>query len=216
MKKILVTAGATVVPIDKVRSITNIFTGRTGASVAEYLSHNSEVIILTSNPDLTKETKSLKVVKYKTYDDLFSLMEQIITHESLDVIIHSAAVSDYKVDGVLCKQGQYLVELDKSGKVSSSFSELYLRLTPTIKIVDLIKNAWAFRGTLVKFKLQVGISDGELIKIAQKSMLQSKADFIVANCLEWVKEYAYIIRAKDGQIIKVSRAELPMSLAKEL
>ena len=33
---------------------------------------------------------------------------------------------------------------------------------PTEKIVDKIKGDWGFKGQLVKFKLQVGISDDEL------------------------------------------------------
>lgn len=32
--RVLVTAGATQVPIDRVRAITNVFTGRTGTQVA--------------------------------------------------------------------------------------------------------------------------------------------------------------------------------------
>jgi len=37
MRKVLITAGSTVAPIDQVREISNIFRGRTGAMIAEFL-----------------------------------------------------------------------------------------------------------------------------------------------------------------------------------
>ena len=70
------------------------------------------------------------------------------------------------------------------GKIGSSHDRLILELVPTEKLVDLIRNPWGFTGTLVKFKLQVGLTDDELLAIARKSMADSHADFIVANCLE--------------------------------
>lgn len=236
--KILITAGSTNIMIDKVRCISNIFKGSTGSAIARYIALNiddskpndiPDVTLITSNPthNLIDRLGSLRVLPYKTYDELYSLMEKEITTGNYDVIIHSAAVSDYKVDGTFsivrqeCLGGEQigyskkfsLSKIDSSKKISSSNPELFLKLVPTEKIIDKIREPWGFKGKLVKFKLQVGISDKELLDIATKSMATSKADFIVANCLEWANEKAYIIKkdSVDG-IACVSRDRL----AKEL
>ncbi|MFA4846501.1 MAG: phosphopantothenoylcysteine decarboxylase [Patescibacteria group bacterium] len=254
--KILVTAGSTQVPIDKVRAITNIFKGRTGAAIARWLDSlndyrgspkmSHEIVLLTSTPEmfldgkeilsyekyLTKKAEyreqcrhgfqsaheeefGLLIVRFRTFDDLARIMEQEIRTGGYDVVIHSAAVSDYEVAGVL-RQGSLgnLEPIDFEAKVSSKHPELYLRLVPTFKIVDRIKKEWGFKGKLVKFKLEVGKSDEELIEIAKKSGVASDADLIVANCLEWARERAYIIDW-DG-VINVTREKLPKELALRL
>ena len=50
--KLLVTAGNTLVPIDSVRGITNVFTGRTGAGIALHAYRRGHhVTLLTSHPE---------------------------------------------------------------------------------------------------------------------------------------------------------------------
>lgn len=208
--KVLVTAGATNVPIDRVRMISNIFKGTTGAKIAEYFStKNDDVTLLTSNKnnifgDVTYEL-------YNSFDDLKNQMETLITTGNFDVIIHSAAVSDYKVNGVFHQSHTGLVPIDNSKKISSEYPDIFLKLSPTPKLVDFIRKPWGFSGTLVKFKLQVGISDKELLDIAKKSREDSNANYIVANCLEWAHEYAYIV-GKNNQELNVSRNNLPEML----
>ena len=206
-KKILVTAGSTNVPIDKVRVISNIFRGRTGAEIAlNFGARGDNVTLITSDKNILNQkfgpySGLSKVIHYKTYDDLYHTMREEIMTNNYDVIIHSAAVSDYYVADVC---GKDLQPIDKSGKISSDCKDLYLHLAPTQKIIDLIREDWGFKGYLVKFKLQVGISDYELLEIAQRSRLHSKADMIVANCLEWAKERAYII-TNAKEVINVPR-----------
>ena len=106
--------------------------------------------------------------------------------------------------------------MNSSGKIDSSYTELWLRLVPTEKIIDKIRADWGFKGKLVKFKLQVGMLDEELVRIATASMKASEADFIVANTLEGMTQRAYIISAKGGIPAIVDRNELPDALYQEL
>lgn len=205
--RILITGGHTEIPIDKVRSITNIFKGKTACDLAKRLSFDNDVVLLGNKS--MDDGLFQEFVEYRTYDELYSQMEDVIKNDSFDVIIHSAAVSDYKVESVLYPSGPDLIEIDNSGKVSSDHDELYLKLVKTEKIVDKIRE-WGFKGILVKFKLQVGISDEELISIAEKSRVASNADIIVANCLEWAKERAIILA--DGIKKDIARKDLPKEL----
>lgn len=219
--KILVTAGNTRMPIDQVRCITNIFTGRTGGAIAaEAGRRGHEVVLLTSHPEAVGPSKGLKVVPYRTFDDLEGLMSAEISDSGYDAVIHVAAVSDYRLEGTyaLAEGARFdgnstgleglpmLVDASR-GKVTSRHKELWLRLTPTAKLADRIRRDWGFRGVLVKFKLEVGMDEAELQKIAAASRRQSDADFIVANTLEGMHEWATIGDWSD-QFARVPRPEL--------
>ncbi len=207
---VLVTAGATMVMIDQVRAITNIFKGRTGTAIAKkFAEAEYNVTLITSSPNLLAKPipKNLRVIAYKTYDELFSAMSDEIQSKKYHAIIHSAAVSDYYANGVFVKDEQgKLIEIDSSGKIPSTIKESYVRMTPTEKIIDKIRPEWGFTGYLVKFKLQVDISENELRAIADKSREASRADMVVANCLEWCEERAEV-RTKNT-VTPVSRKDL--------
>ena len=211
MKNVLITAGSTAVPIDQVRELSNIFRGRTGAMIADYFVSQGVNCTLVTSAKPTN-SRDLKVIGFRTFDDLKDIVEAEIKNGDYDAIIHSAAVSDYRVSRVLDRD---LKPINASTKVSSSHSKLYLELESNIKIVDQIRTPWGFKGKLVKFKLQVGISDEELKLIAFKSMIVSQADFIVANCLEWCRERAYIMGA-DESLANVQRNDLPAELFRRL
>jgi phosphopantothenate-cysteine ligase/phosphopantothenoylcysteine decarboxylase/phosphopantothenate--cysteine ligase len=232
MKKILITAGNTQTPIDKVRAITNIFKGKTGTDIAKYFAEKDcAVTLITSNPDLVAEIpENLRLVPYRTFDELETAMRVELGQpdHGYDVVIHSAAVSDYETAGIYFMEEESelveigpnlftkiprekLVEVDKGGKVSSGHRCLYLKLTQTKKLVDLIRKDWGFKGVLIKFKLEVGKNMGELLAIAEKSLHTSGADYIVANCLEWAKSDAYIMN-REGKGDFCKRAELAAKL----
>ncbi len=234
--KVLVTAGSTMVPIDQVRAIkktlatgvvspeveqdviTNIFRGRTGAAIADHFAMmGCDVTLLTSDTSFSLIPDLVQVISFKTFDQLLSIMGRLIIDGRFDIIIHSPAISDYRGEGVfvLTDLGE-LIEVPSSGKVPSNYKRLFLELVPTIKIIDLVKKSWGFRGELVKFKLQVAMSDQGLQEVAAKSMVDSGADHMVANCLEWSSCYAYVLSANGEASKRVARSELPKELFRRL
>jgi phosphopantothenate-cysteine ligase/phosphopantothenoylcysteine decarboxylase/phosphopantothenate--cysteine ligase len=211
--RILVTAGNSQVPIDKVR---------TGTMIAlEFCAFDHQVTLITSSPELIPANHNrLHVLPYRTFDEFAELMEREIRTGLYDAVVHSAAVSDYrptgnvfvpcdamKALGIALPEGFALVEGVPSGaKISSSHPTLLIETVKTIKIIDKI-HEWGFKGFLVKFKLQVGITDGELIEIACNSREQSNADLVIANCLEWSGERAYVI-GRDNIAHAVPHSEI--------
>lgn len=212
---ILVTAGNTRVFIDKVRCLTNIFTGRTGAALAlEAHRRGHRVTLHTSHPAAIRELQAdlnlddrLQVLSYDTLDDLRGLMERHVTAEKCDAVIHSAAVSDYVSGGIfapapgsrLSSAHTWHADTGKqptlvsraAGKVKSDEPELWLRLLRAPKLVDMIRNDWGFGGILVKFKLEVGLGDEQLLEVAERSRVHSRADLMVANTLEDASTWAF-------------------------
>ena len=184
-KKILITAGPVWVPLDKVRVITSIFGGALGAIMAENAEKLGADVLLIIGPGRVKikQSKKLKVKKIKYCNELFGLMEEEISSKKYDVIIHSAAVPDYAPNEIF------------NGKIKSGKASLTIKLKPTVKIVDYIKK-WDPSCFLVKFKLEVGCEEKQLLDIAQKSKASSNADIIVANDLNKMakdKQEAFII-----------------------
>lgn len=211
--KVLVTAGSTQIPIDQVRCISNIFKGRTGGTIAQYFASRGDQVTLITSLKFTYH--DMRVIYFHTYDELLDIMRDEIIHGQYDAVIHSAAVSDYRVAGVHVMEDGSLQEIDSSAKISSAHDEIFLRMVPTEKIIDKIRCPWDFNGILVKFKLQVDMSDDDLIEISQDSRLLSRADIIVANCLEWMRERAFIL-GDNGLEKQIERDNLPNALHEEM
>lgn len=236
---ILVTSGSTITMIDKVRGITNIFRGRTGFEIAKEAVYRGHSVTLIANPvakkwaelsDWGARKQLLNIITYKTFNDLERLMSQSWTSTDrykYDTCIHSAAVSDYKVNGVFKDSATVLGFLNHTplpalyeianppGKIGSKLDELWLRLTPTTKLVDHIREWGLGDGKLVKFKLEVNVSPEELFNRASKSREESNADLIVANRLDdfndWTTPSMQIIN-RENNVIQASREEMPGKL----
>jgi phosphopantothenate-cysteine ligase/phosphopantothenoylcysteine decarboxylase/phosphopantothenate--cysteine ligase len=223
--KLLVVAGNTMSPIDRVRGITNIFTGRTGASIAAVAkSRGHDATLLTSHPETSPN--EVAAIAYRTYDELHSLLQQEIMIGGYDAIVMSAAVNDYQCVGTyapadgttfddngLSLTGP-LVDVAR-GKVKGNHRELWLRLVPAPKLIDRIRTPWGFRGALVKFKLEVDVTDDKLLAIGDASRRQSRADWLVANTLEGRDAVAWIL-GENRPPAKIERPRLAAELLDRL
>jgi phosphopantothenoylcysteine synthetase/decarboxylase len=228
---ILITAGNTFVPIDEVRGITNVFTGRTGADIAaEALRRGHQVHLLTSRPEIATASDQARrsFEAFRTFEELQDLMEKSLRSGEFQACIHSAAVSDFQTAGVYAPAPHtHFVTtncvwqsrgarppglVDRSAaKIKSDEPELWLRLVRTPKLVDRVRADWNFRGILVKFKLEAAVSDEELLEIAERSRAQSDADLMVANTLEARQAWAFV-GAAPGHYERVERNALPSTL----
>jgi phosphopantothenoylcysteine synthetase/decarboxylase len=230
----LVTAGNTQSPIDRVRCVTNVFTGRTGAAVARTAwGRGHTVTLATSNPEGLPEFgvnpkdpgERFTVLPYRTFDDLAMLLQQQIRGVPFDAVCHAAAVSDYLPAGTYSPDpgtffnarlgeweghgnGPARLTEQKAGKIKSSEPELWIRLVRAPKLIDRFREPWGFAGVLVKFKLEVGLGDEELVALADESRLASGADLMVANTLEGAAHFAYLGPLED-RYDRVPRRELP-------
>ena len=209
--RILVTAGSTRTPIDRVRVLTNVFTGRTGAGIAaEARRRGHDVALLTSHPD-TITGGGVEIVAYSTFDDLHREMAARIPAGGFDAVLHSAAVSDYALEGVFAAGKAGELRDVAAGKVKSTHAELWLKLVPTPKLVDFVREPWGFRGVLVKFKLEVGLTGDQLLAAAAKSRAASDADLIVANTLDGAAVEAFL-GGRDGSFERFERSHLAATL----
>jgi len=174
IKKILITAGPTWVPIDGVRVISNTATGETAKFLIEEAKKKNIKVDLILGP--------------LYFDSLLKLIKRKVCANKYDAVIHAAAVSDYQ-----------LVKPFKA-KLGSDKGALTLRLKPTPKIVHYIKK-WGPEIYLVMFKLESGVEDEILIKRSRSALIKAKADLVVANKIK--PSYKAFILGKDKIYCKV-------------
>lgn len=93
-KKVVVTAGPTIVPIDPVRILTNRSSGKMGYSIAEEARDRGAKVVLISGPTSLRKPNGIKVIDVKTNEDMFNAIKN--EFKDADIVIKSAAVSDYK------------------------------------------------------------------------------------------------------------------------
>lgn len=230
---LLITAGNTQSPIDRVRCVTNIFSGRTGAAVARTAwGRGHTVTLVTSRPDALLEYgmnyrdpgERFTVVPFHTYDELATVLNAQLRATPFDAACHSAAVSDYLTAGTFApapgtffnartgrweaQAGEPSLNEHKTGKIKSSEPELWVRLARAPRLIDRFRKPWGFAGILVKFKLEVGIGENELLELAEASRQHSAADLMVANTLDGAAHWAYLGPQND-RYERVPRRELP-------
>lgn len=179
-KRILITAGPTWVPIDKVRVISNIATGETGILLAEKLQDlGAKVTLLLGPAESCCLNKRIKLIHFKFFDDLKNKIKRELTSKKYDILIHSAAIPDYKPEKIY------------HGKIKSGISNWRLKLIPTTKIIDSIKKIKPSL-LVVGFKFETKVRKDMLIGKARELIQRANLDFVVANTID--KKYrAYIV-----------------------
>jgi len=205
---ILVTAGPTWVPIDRIRIITNIFTGTTGYNIARYANGMGARVTLLLGPggvNFKDHPPNMEIINFRYFDEFLNIIRDRLKHKKYDIIIHSASVSDY----IPIKRLR--------GKISSGKKNLLLRLKPTPKITDRIK-VYDPSIYFVKFKLEIDRGTKELINIAFKSLRESNADLIVANTLSRRRgnPKTFIIDPSKNIIPVKKRNKLPEALIRTI
>lgn len=93
-KKVLISAGPTIAPIDPVRYITNRSTGKMGYSIAKEAKDRGAEVVLVSGPTNLNPPKDVKIINIKTNEEMKN--EIFKYFDWADIVIKSAAVADYK------------------------------------------------------------------------------------------------------------------------
>jgi len=180
-KKFLLTCGPTWIPIDDTRIISNISTGALGEIIAkDLIKAKANVTLLEGPVPQPINPKSVhKVYKFTYYDEYVKLLKKELKNK-YDVIIHAAAISDYKLKKPF------------TSKLSSKLKKLTLELTPTIKIINTIKKQ-SPDTFLVGFKLTSSI-DQKMIELKTDTLFKkAKCDLIIANSIKNEKYQGFIV-----------------------
>lgn len=161
-KKIIVTAGPTIAPLDPVRYMTNHSSGKMGYAIAKEAKQRGAEVILVSGPVHLEPPLGVELIKVNTTEEMFNAVEKHF--DSCQVLIKAAAPLDYKP----VNYSEHKIKKDKS--------EIEIRFSRNVDIA-------AHFGKVKKNQLLVGFAaeSENLLGNAKKKIANKNFDFIVAN-----------------------------------
>ncbi len=165
-KSVLVTCGPTREFLDPVRFLSNPSTGKMGmAMAAAAAAHGAKVTLLHSDAvSTTALSPSIRKLAFTTTEDLF---KQVKTHAGCDIIIMTAAVSDFRPVQT------------HSQKVKKAEAELNVALERTPDILKWLGEHRKNGQVLIGFAMETS----KLLQQAREKRIRKGADWIVANDL---------------------------------
>lgn len=213
--RVLISAGPTFEPIDRVRYIGNRSSGRLGVELADACARRGHRITLLLGPSALEPVDSRVLVRrFHSAADLEGLLDAEFGR--CDILIQAAAVADYTVESVTTRDGQQIRAEAASGKLRRAARGLTIHLRPT---TDLLAQCAARRvqrravdGTgasatprIIGFALEPA---DRLLVSAREKLARKGVDAIVANELATMD--APSIRAvvvfADGREVDTGRA----------
>ena len=190
-KRVLLTYGPTWVAIDSVRVLSNVSTGQMGKTLARLLKKEGARVTALEGPvQAPLKDKGIKIIPFRFFGELQKILATE-TQKNYDIIIHAAAVSDYRPRHA------------HAGKLNPDSKKFTIDLIPTPKIINHLKKICP-RVFLVGFKLG---------GTATKLFKEADCDLVVANQLENKKYSGYILDRQKNVLAKAhSRAEMAQKL----
>ena len=166
-KKVVVSAGATQVPMDPVRYLTNHSTGKMGYAVARAcMLRGAEVVLLSSTSCTQPDVPFVKKVPFTTAKDLFEAVKA--NAMDADALVMAAAVADYRPAEVA------------SDKVKKHDGEMNIALERTDDIL-----AWVgAHKPETLFVCGFSMETRDLVENSTAKLNKKKMDMIVANNLK--------------------------------
>lgn len=205
--KIVVTSGATREPIDSVRFISNLSSGRTGAAICEALVARGFRVTQLAGVD---SVQAAGVARRETFTDHASLdaaLRRLARDVDCAAVVHAAAVGDFAVAGPV-----------PDAKIESG-QELSVKLQPTHKIIDRIMG-WAGNPNLilVGFKLTHEPDAGAQARAARELLTRSRARYVVQNDVSTLaegEEHLFFVHESGSSRVRryVGREKLATALA---
>jgi 8-oxo-dGTP pyrophosphatase MutT (NUDIX family) len=167
----VVTAGGTSEPVDDVRVVTNLSTGRFGAAIANALAARGIAVTLLAGRTLPREDVDprVRVVGFRTFTDLSRAIDAELG-DPPDLWFMAAAVSDYS-------------PAPTSGKIRSDQDTLTITMTRNPKLLATLRPRCGPGTRLVGFKLLSRVTREELVAVAARQVADHGLDWCVANDL---------------------------------
>ena len=163
-KKVLVTAGGTIEPLDPIRFIANHSSGRQGYAIAaEAVARGAQVVLVSGQAAVEPPAGLAKFVKI---DTTHQMREAVLADfDDADIIIKAAAVADYRPKTVA------------ANKIKKTDDDFVIELERNPDILKELGGLKKPNQVLVGFAAETQ----NLLQYAQSKLEKKNLDFIVAN-----------------------------------
>ena len=176
--KLLVTAGATREPIDAVRFLSNVSTGRTGAELAAALAARGHEVLLLRGTGAVAAPPGVDSQVFSSAGDLLDQLQGRLAGGDFAGVIMTAAVADYRP------------ETANPGKLDSAVPTRTLTLVRNPKILPQLRGLSPRPLRVIGFKLTVGADAAARLAAVRRQFDESRVDAVVHNDLEEIKTAA--------------------------
>jgi phosphopantothenoylcysteine synthetase/decarboxylase len=210
--KVLITCGPAYEPVDEVRRLTNFSTGRLGIALANDFTRRGWRVTCLKGEQATccDPIEAAVVDRFTTNDDLAAKLEALSKSEPFDVVLHAAALGDFRVARIEDSQGRTL----SSPKLDSRSGEVRLVLAPATKVLPKLRN-WFPHARIVGWKYELDDTREAAIEKARRQLDACATDGCVLNGRAYGIGFA--ICTRDGGVIPcASVSALAASLAEWL
>ncbi len=167
-RKVLVTAGPTIEPLDPVRYITNRSSGKMGYAFAEAASRMGADVVLITGPTRLRAPYGVSTVQIKTASELLAECER---HSDADYIIMAAAPADFAAETVSSEK------LKVKGGTGSQRRGFQLNFVLNPDIIATLGHKKRAGQVIVAFAAETE----NLFENAAKKLVEKRADYILAN-----------------------------------
>ncbi|MCW8849836.1 MAG: bifunctional phosphopantothenoylcysteine decarboxylase/phosphopantothenate--cysteine ligase CoaBC, partial [Melioribacteraceae bacterium] len=182
-RRILITSGGTKEKIDNVRFISNLSTGNTGATLADYFSNHGYNVTFLKSSDSKFPMSKTNLIEFTDFKSIHGILENELQKNSYDIVIHLAAISDYSPTIISVGDTEEL--LPAKLKLSSDNDTVKITLSRNEKIINKLKT-WSKNNNLklVGFKFVNSANQDDKKMTIDKLFSSSNADLIVYNTNE--------------------------------
>ncbi len=164
-RRIVVTAGPTLEPIDPVRFVSNRSSGKMGYALAAAAADAGAEVFLVSGPTALRTPAGTQVVPFETAEQMRDAVLGLLPNA--DAIVMAAAVADYRP-----------IETRKHKiKKRDAGNQLDLRMTENPDILKAIVGARRAGAIVIGFKAETGDATAE----AGRMLREKNLDLVVAN-----------------------------------
>ena len=164
-RRVIVTAGPTLEPIDPVRFVSNRSSGKMGYAIAGAAADAGAEVFLVSGPTALRAPAGTQLVPIETAEQLRDAVLGLLPNA--DAVVMAAAVADYRP----------IETRERKIKKRDAGKELDLRMTENPDILKAIVAARRAGAIVVGFKAETGDATAE----AGRMLREKKLDLVVAN-----------------------------------
>lgn len=194
LAKVLITSGGTKEPIDGVRFISNMSTGRTGASLADELYADYDITLIAAKGSVMP-TRNMEILTYSDFKSLEQVLKNTLSTRHFDAVIHLAAISDFSVSSIT--NGKDSFKPDVSFKLNTT-DEMSIHLKRNPKLIEKIKDYSLNKNiVLVGFKLTNSKDVAVRNEAIDKILSNDDVNFVVHNDLNEITSNSHKFRVYD-------------------
>jgi phosphopantothenoylcysteine decarboxylase/phosphopantothenate--cysteine ligase len=192
--RIVITSGPSYEPIDRVRRLSNFSSGQLGTLLAEGFAEAGHSVVCFRGVASTfpPPLYPVEVIPFTTNDDLAAGLQRLPAREEATVVLHVAALCDFKVREIVDEKGEPV----HGDKVSSRVGTLKLTLEPAPKLIASLRRMFP-SSILVGWKYELDGTADDVLAKGRKQIDECLTDACVLNGHAYGSGFGLISRSGE-------------------